>query len=69
MIPNVSIILFNLLQWTSDLHRCFKKTFFLFQFFELGSPEQRKELANQLSGQMLPLCLQMYGCRVIQKVF
>lgn len=38
------------------------------QFFEYGSPEQRKELADQLIGQMLPLSLQMYGCRVIQKV-
>ncbi|KAF8392795.1 hypothetical protein HHK36_021032 [Tetracentron sinense] len=38
------------------------------KFFEHGSPEQRKELANQLSGQILPLSLQMYGCRVIQKV-
>jgi len=31
--------------------------------------EQRKELANQLTGQILHLSLQMYGCRVIQKVF
>jgi hypothetical protein len=38
------------------------------QFFEHGSPGQRKELANQLTGQVLPLSLQMYGCRVIQKV-
>lgn len=38
------------------------------QFFEYGDPEQRKELADQLSGQILPLSLQMYGCRVIQKV-
>ncbi|KAI8544847.1 hypothetical protein RHMOL_Rhmol08G0326800 [Rhododendron molle] len=36
-------------------------------FFEHGSCEQRKELADQLSGQILPLSLQMYGCRVIQK--
>lgn len=41
---------------------------FVSQFFEYGSPEQKKELADQLSGQMLPLSLQMYGCRVIQKV-
>lgn len=40
----------------------------VFQFFEYGTPEQKKELADQLSGQMLPLSLQMYGCRVIQKV-
>ncbi|KAJ0030322.1 hypothetical protein Pint_14058 [Pistacia integerrima] len=37
------------------------------KFFEYGSPQQRKELANQLVGQILPLSLQMYGCRVIQK--
>ncbi|KAJ0048014.1 hypothetical protein Pint_16851 [Pistacia integerrima] len=36
-------------------------------FFEHGSPEQMKELAEKLVGQMLPLILQMYGCRVIQK--
>ena len=41
----------------------------MFKFFEHGSPEQRKELANQLTGQILPLSLQMYGCRVIQKVY
>ncbi|KAJ7962662.1 putative Pumilio [Quillaja saponaria] len=35
--------------------------------FEYGSPKQRVKLADQLSGQMLPLSLQMYGCRVIQK--
>lgn len=39
------------------------------QFFEHGSHEQRKMLACQLAGQMLPLSLQMYGCRVIQKVY
>lgn len=38
------------------------------QFFEHGTYEQRKELAGQLSKQMLPLSMQMYGCRVIQKV-
>lgn len=38
------------------------------QFFEHGTHEQRKELADQLAGQILPLSLQMYGCRVIQKV-
>ena len=42
--------------------------FWCLQFFEYGTYEQRKELASQLSGQMLPLSLQMYGCRVIQKV-
>ncbi|XP_058087889.1 pumilio homolog 6, chloroplastic-like [Magnolia sinica] len=37
------------------------------KFFDHGSPEQRKELANQLAGHIQPLSLQMYGCRVIQK--
>lgn len=37
------------------------------KFFEYGRPEQRKELANRLAGQILSLSLQMYGCRVIQK--
>lgn len=41
----------------------------MLQFFEHGTPEQRRELAHQLSGQMIPLSLQMYGCRVIQKVY
>ncbi|KAL0315969.1 UNVERIFIED_CONTAM: Pumilio6, chloroplastic [Sesamum radiatum] len=37
------------------------------KLFEYGSPEERKDLANQLEGQILPLSLQMYGCRVVQK--
>ncbi|MCI01227.1 pumilio-like protein, partial [Trifolium medium] len=37
------------------------------KFFEYGNPEQRRELADKLAGQILPLSLQMYGCRVIQK--
>lgn len=40
----------------------------LLQFFEHGNLGQRKEFADQLAGQMLSLSLQMYGCRVIQKV-
>lgn len=40
----------------------------LFQFFEHGSASQIRELAEQLSGHVLALSLQMYGCRVIQKV-
>jgi hypothetical protein len=39
-----------------------------FQFFEYGTREQRRDLATKLVGQVLPLSLQMYGCRVIQKV-
>ncbi|RWV77535.1 hypothetical protein GW17_00061619 [Ensete ventricosum] len=38
------------------------------QFFKHGNPEQRKELAIKLVGNVMPLSLQMYGCRVIQKV-
>ncbi|MQM01138.1 hypothetical protein Taro_033880 [Colocasia esculenta] len=39
----------------------------LHQFFELGSTAQRRELADHLTGHVLTLSLQMYGCRVIQK--
>ncbi|GER47298.1 pumilio-like protein [Striga asiatica] len=35
--------------------------------FEHGNSEERMNLADQLRGQILPLSLQMYGCRVIQK--
>ena len=38
------------------------------QFFEHGLPPQRRELANKLFSHVLTLSLQMYGCRVIQKV-
>lgn len=40
----------------------------ILQFFEHGLPSQRRELANKLLGHVLNLSLQMYGCRVIQKV-
>lgn len=35
--------------------------------FGHGTESRRKELAIQLTGHVLPLSLQMYGCRVIQK--
>ena len=38
------------------------------QFFEHGTPQQRRDLAKELVGHVLVLSLQMYGCRVIQKV-
>lgn len=38
------------------------------QFFEHGTQQQRRELASELVGHVLVLSLQMYGCRVIQKV-
>lgn len=41
---------------------------FLVQFFEHGMASQRRELASILFGHVLTLSLQMYGCRVIQKV-
>ncbi|EOY18065.1 Pumilio 2 isoform 2 [Theobroma cacao] len=37
------------------------------EFFEHGSASQIRELADQLTGHVLTLSLQMYGCRVIQK--
>ncbi|XP_057247885.1 pumilio homolog 6, chloroplastic-like [Beta vulgaris subsp. vulgaris] len=39
------------------------------KFFEYGTPDQRRDLAKALAGEILPLSLQMYGCRVIQKVY
>ncbi|XP_020695387.1 pumilio homolog 2 [Dendrobium catenatum] len=39
------------------------------KFFDHGSAAQRRELADQLTGHILTLSLQMYGCRVIQKVW
>ena len=38
------------------------------KLFEFGTHEQRSTLASLLVGQAVPLALQMYGCRVIQKV-
>lgn len=38
------------------------------QFIEHGTPAQREELVKNLAGQMVSLSLQMYRCRVIQKV-
>lgn len=37
------------------------------KFFEFGISEQKQTLAQRLRGHVLPLALQMYGCRVIQK--
>ena len=37
------------------------------KFFEFGTPEQKQTLAQRVRGHVLPLALQMYGCRVIQK--
>ena len=37
------------------------------KFFEYGSSDQKQTLAQRVRGHVLPLALQMYGCRVIQK--
>lgn len=37
------------------------------KLFEFGTPDQCETLAALLMGQAVPLALQMYGCRVIQK--
>ncbi|KAM3853427.1 pumilio homolog 2 isoform 2-T2 [Vipera latastei] len=37
------------------------------KFFEFGSIDQKLALATRIRGHVLPLALQMYGCRVIQK--
>ncbi|XP_066532480.1 pumilio homolog 2 isoform X4 [Hoplias malabaricus] len=37
------------------------------KFFEFGSTDQKLALATRIRGHVLPLALQMYGCRVIQK--
>ncbi|XP_062858038.1 pumilio homolog 2 isoform X2 [Trichomycterus rosablanca] len=37
------------------------------KFFEFGSADQKLALASRVRGHVLPLALQMYGCRVIQK--
>jgi hypothetical protein len=38
------------------------------QFFEFATERQLIQLADQLKGHILELSLQMYGCRVVQKV-
>ena len=38
------------------------------KFFEHGNQSQKKILANQMKNHILTLSLQMYGCRVVQKV-
>ena len=39
------------------------------KFFEHGNQQQKKVLASQMKGRILELSMQMYGCRVVQKVF
>ena len=36
--------------------------------FEYGTAQQKARLVSTMEGQVLGLSLQMYGCRVVQKV-
>lgn len=38
------------------------------KLLELGTAEERTEIMKRLEDQVVALSLQMYGCRVIQKV-
>ena len=38
------------------------------KLFEYGSPTQRGKICGAIQGHLLQLSLQMYGCRVVQKV-
>jgi mRNA-binding protein PUF3 len=38
------------------------------KLFEFGSDEQKAALVSKMEGHVLNLSLQMYGCRVVQKV-
>jgi pumilio RNA-binding family len=37
------------------------------KLLEFGTPQMKGDLRDTLKGEMLPLSLQMYGCRVVQK--
>jgi len=39
------------------------------KMFEHGDQNQKKILVNKMKGQVLELTTQVYGCRVVQKVF
>lgn len=39
----------------------------MFYIMQFGSADQKLALATRIRGHVLPLALQMYGCRVIQK--
>ncbi len=39
----------------------------MFHVEQFGSADQKLALATRIRGHVLPLALQMYGCRVIQK--
>lgn len=38
------------------------------KFFDYGTPQQKSDLADTMRGFMLPLSLDPYGCRSVQKV-
>lgn len=38
------------------------------KFFEHGNQTQKQQLANKMKGHIAELSVQMYGCRVVQKV-
>lgn len=67
VIQKVCIYRVFLFLFFCDLFEVHKICFWL-QFFEHGLASQRRELAGKLFGHVLTLSLQMYGCRVIQKV-
>lgn len=69
VIQKVNLIFFYVFWETMTfLHERFLSSLMFLQFFEHGLPPQRRELAEKLFDNVLPLSLQMYGCRVIQKV-
>ena len=37
------------------------------KFFEFGTSEQKQMMAQRIRGHVMPLSLQMYGCRIVQK--
>lgn len=56
----------------STLHSTWSLTMLVLQvvqkMFEYGTAAQKGRLVNTMEGQVLGLSLQMYGCRVVQKV-
>lgn len=52
-----------------ELSNCtvLSRSFLINTIFQFGSLDQKLALATRIRGHVLPLALQMYGCRVIQK--
>lgn len=57
-------VLPNALQLMTDVFG----NYVLQKFFEHGNQAQKTVLARQMEGHVVSLSLQMYGCRVVQKV-